>query len=337
MKQLFRPVLFLSAALLLFTSCADITVNQNDTTFEIKKGESIREIAKNLKHENIIKNPLRFQIIAKLMRHDKDFKFGIYLVRKGETYTDLITKFAEGQTHSIKITIPEGFNMFQIADLLSDRDLAAAPDFLKECSNNEFISQYSLGGAKTVEGLMYPDTYFIPIGYGSARIIPLFLDRFNSVVDKNMIDVINKKGISLRKVLIIASIIEKEAKFEFEKPIISGVYYNRIKKGMKLQADPTLIYALMLSGKYDGEIHYSDFGIDSHYNTYKYYGLPPGPISNPDKTSILAAIYPADVEYLYFVAKPDGTHYFSKTLEEHNKAVWEFQRLPAIEKRKKGS
>jgi UPF0755 protein len=103
---------------------------------------------------------------------------------------------------------------------------------------------------------------------------------------------------------------------------------------MKLQADPTLIYALLVAGKYGGELHFSDFNIDSRYNTYKYFGLPPGPIANPDKTSIIAAIYPADTDYLYFVAKPDGTHYFSKTLEEHNKAVYQYQKLPAIERRK---
>ncbi len=334
MKQIFRPVLFL-IVLILFAACADVTVNQNDATFEIKKGESIQQIAKDLKHENIIKNPLRFQIIAKLMRHDRDFKFGIYQIRKGESYSDLIVKFTEGQTYSVKITIPEGFNMFQIADLLSEKNLVASADFLRECSNSAYLMQYNLGSLKSVEGLIYPETYFIPIGFGSDRIVPLFLEQFNHVIDRNILEEIKKKGLTLKKVLIIASIVEKEAKFEYEKPIISGVYYNRLKKGMMLQADPTLIYALMLAGKYEGEIHYGDFGIDSHYNTYKYYGLPPGPIANPDKTSILAAIYPADVDYLYFVAKPDGTHYFSKTLEEHNKAVWEYQKLPAIEKRKR--
>jgi len=328
---------FISFSLfLLFAACSqDMTVNQYDTSFEIKKGDSIREVSKNLKQESIIKNPLRFQIIAKLMRHDRDFKFGIYQIRKGESYYDLIAKFSAGQTYSIKITIPEGYNIFQVADLLSSKNLASEADFLRECSNTAYLQQYDLNGLKSVEGLIYPETYLIPIGSPSEKIIPLFLTQFDRVVDRPILDEINKKGLSLKKVLTMASIIVKEARFEFEKPIIAGVYYNRLKKGMKLQADPTLIYALMISGKYEGEILYSDFGIDSHYNTYRYYGLPPGPIASPDKTSILAAIYPADVEYLYFVAKPDGTHYFSKTLEEHNKAVWEYQRLPSIEKHKK--
>lgn len=324
--------------MLFLAACADVTVNQNDASFEIKKGESIREIAKDLKHDNIIKNPLRFQITAKLMRHDRDFKFGIYRIKKGETYSDLISKFALGQTYSIKITIPEGYNLFQIADLLAEKNIVPQADFLKECSNADYLSGYRLGGLKSIEGLVYPDTYLIPIGYTSAKIIPLFLEQFDRVIDKTVMEQIDKKGPGgggLKKVLIMASIVEKEAKFEFEKPIIAGVYYNRLKKGMKLQADPTLIYALMLTGNYDGEIHYRDFNVDSRYNTYKYYGMPPGPIANPDRTSILAAIYPADVEYLYFVAKPDGTHYFSKTLEEHNKAVWEYQKLPAIERRKR--
>ena len=211
------------------------------------------------------------------MRHDRDFKFGIYRIKKGETYSDLISKFALGQTYSIKITIPEGYNLFQIADLLAEKNIVPQADFLKECSNADYLSGYRLGGLKSIEGLVYPDTYLIPIGYTSAKIIPLFLEQFDRVIDKTVMEQIDKKGPGgggLKKVLIMASIVEKEAKFEFEKPIIAGVYYNRLKKGMKLQADPTLIYALMLTGNYDGEIHYRDFNVDSRYNTYKYYGMP---------------------------------------------------------------
>ncbi len=323
-------------ALFLFAGCAgDITINKDDILFEIKKGENIQVLAKRLKKENIIKNPLRFQILAKLMRKGGEMKFGIYLINKGETYSDLIKKFASGQTYSIKITIPEGSNIFQIADILAEKNIATNGEFIKECSNKIFLSQYNLPFNSTLEGYLYPDTYMIPIGYRSDKIVQIFLDHFSKIIDQNILNQIYKKGLTLQKVLTMASIIEKEAKMEYEKPIISGVYYNRLKKGMRLQADPTLIYALILAGTYNGDIRYRDFEIDSKYNTYKHYGLPPSPIANPGKTSILAAIYPAEVEYLYFVAKPDGSHYFSKTLSEHNKAVYQYQKLPAIERRKK--
>ena len=163
----------------------------------------------------------------------------------------------------------------------------------------------------------------IPLNYKSHEIVQILINHFKSIITEDYKNQIQKKGLTLNTVLTMASIIEREAKVEFEKPIISGVYYNRLKQRIMLQADPTLIYALLLEGKYDGDIKFSDFNNSSLFNTYKYYGLPPCPIANPGKTAILAAIYPANVDYIYFVAKPDesGQHIFSKTLTEHNRAV----------------
>ena len=230
--------------------------------------------------------------------------------------------------------MPEGSSIFQIAEILSNKGLCTKEAFVKMCSDRALLSREGIKSG-SLEGYLYPDTYMVPFDYPANKIPDLFLDHFDQVVDKEMRDKMRSKGLDINKVLAMASIVEKEAKQEFEKPIIAGVYYNRIKKGIKLQADPTLIYALMLAGRYDGNIRHGDFAFDSRYNTYKYYGLPPTPICNPGKTSILAAIFPADVEYIYFVAKPDGTHYFSKTLEEHNKAVYQYQIIPARERRQK--
>ncbi len=332
----FMKVLFIVFLCFSIAGCAtELTVNKDNVLFEIKKGESFHNITKRLKSENIIKNTTRFQILAKLMRKDMNFKFGVYQIKKGERYIDLIDKFASGDTFSIKITIPEGYNIYQIASVLSENGLISEEEFLETCKDKELISEFNLKKNPTLEGYLYPDTYYIPLNYEKKKIIRLFLDNFNRIIDNDFLTKIHQKGLTLNNVMIMASIIEKEAKQEFEKPIIAGVYYNRLKKGMRLQADPTLIYALTLTGTYNGSIGFKDFNIDSKYNTYKYYGMPPGPIANPGRASILAAIFPTDVGYLYFVAKPDGSHYFSSTLEEHNKAVYLYQKLPAYEKRRK--
>jgi len=315
--------------LILFSSCAkEVTINKEAVLFEIKRGDTIFTIAKNLQKSKIIKNPKRFQIIAKLTRRDRLIKYGIYQINPQEDYESLLEKFISGKTYSVKITINEGFNIFQIAELLENKGLVKKEEFLSECKNNELTKRYGLPNGATLEGFLFPDTYYIPLNYNSKQIIEIFLNRFDSVVNNEMREKIKEKGLSLLKVIIMASIVEKEAKLEEEKPIIAKVFYNRLKKGMLLQADPTLIYALILNGTYDGNIRKKDFMLDSKYNTYKYYGLPILPICNPGKNSILAAIFPADVDYIYFVAKPDGSHYFSKSLEEHNRAVYIYQILP---------
>ncbi len=337
MKRFILPLSILFFIIML-TGCAEeVTNNHDPVLFEIKKGESVHSVTRRLKEEKIIKNSTRFLILAKLMRKDADFKFGIYQIEKAEKYSGLIDKFSSGATYSIKITIPEGDNIFQVAEILAEKGFISKDEFLQLCKDSELLSEVGLKGDYTLEGYLYPDTYLIPLNYEKKKIVKMFLDHFKSVIQEDILREIKNKGLKLNEVLVMASIIEKEAKQEFEKPIISGVYYNRLKKGMKLQADPTLIYGMIIAGKYDGDIKNGDFIFDSKYNTYKHFGLPPAPIANPGRTSILAAIYPADVEYLYFVAKQDGTHYFSKTLSEHNKAVYEFQKLPAYERRKKKS
>jgi UPF0755 protein len=314
--------------------CGNKTLNEEKVLFEIKKGDSIHIVSEHLKSENIIRSPFNFKLLAKLKGKDSKLKFGVYQIKENASYAELIDLFTSGQIYSVKVTIPEGFNIFQIADLLSQEGLVKKEVFLNETIHPSiYIGEFP--SIKNLEGCLYPDTYLIPYNYNAGQIIELMVENFRKNVSRETLNQIKSKGLNLNKILIMASIVEKEARLESEKPIIAGVYYNRLKKGMKLQADPTLIYALILSGRYDGEIRFRDFPLDSPYNTYKCYGLPPGPIANPSKSSILAAIHPKNVEFYYFVAKQDGTHYFSKTLQEHNQAVYQYQKLPAIEKRRK--
>lgn len=310
------------------------TANNNDVLFEVKKGENFNSIVKRLKEERIISNPAIFRWQAKLSGSMQKLKYGIYQIKAHESYSSVIKKLYNGKSYSINITIPEGYNIFDIATLLENKNLVKKENFFSELKNPELLNYAGLARNESLEGYLFPDSYSIPLNYNVHQIIKLFIDRFKEIVNDELLNIIRKRGLDLKKVLTMASIIEKEARFDFEKPIISGVYYNRIKKGYRLQADPTLIYALLLDGLYDGNIKKRDFEYNSKYNTYKIFGLPPGPICNPGKASILAAIFPADVDYLYFVAKPDGTHHFSRTLEEHNKAVKIFQIIPAQERRR---
>ncbi|MCX7820342.1 MAG: endolytic transglycosylase MltG [Brevinematales bacterium] len=321
--------------LVLFCSCSVYkTENKEDVLFEIKRGESFSSVVKRLVEEKIISHPRVFKFQAKLSGSSKNLKFGIYLIKKNESYSSIINKFYSGKSYSINVTIPEGYNIFDIADLLESKNLVKKEDFLKTLRDKDLLDYAGLNKGQSLEGYLFPDSYSIPLNYSPKQIAKMMITRFKEVVNDEILNVIKSKNITLNKVLTMASIIQKEARFEHEMPIISGVYYNRIEKRYKLQADPTLIYALILDGKYDGNIRKSHFDYHSKYNTYRYYGLPPGPICNSGKMAILAAIYPAKVDYLYFVAKPDGTHYFSKTLEEHNKAVHLYQIIPAIERRK---
>lgn len=316
-------VLFAAGFVSMSACSRDVTLNSEEQLFEVQSGEGFSTVASRLKAGGIISDVNRFKILAKLMGRDRDLKVGVYQVMPHENYRKLIDTLTSGVSYSIKVTVLEGWNQFEIAQAMSNKGVCTKEAFLQACRDPEFLARYGLPAGATLEGYLYPDTYFIPLNYSPHKVVEMMLKKFDSVVDGQMKTKIKERGMTLNQVLTMASIVEKETPAEFEKPWVAGVYYNRLKIRMMLQADPTLIYALTLQGTYDGNIRFRDFAVDSPYNTYKYYGLPPYPISNPSKTSILAAIFPASVDYLYFCAKPDNsaTHTFSKTLEEHNKAV----------------
>lgn len=316
-------------SLVLYACAPEVTVNEKEVMYEIKKGMGFSTIARDLKEKQVIRDVTRFRAMAKLMRKDKAMKVGLYTIQPGESYRNVILKFSEGKTHFIKVTIPEGYSSYQIAELLSGQGFTDAASFLSSCKKPEYLERYGIPQGQSLEGYLYPDTYYIPLHYKADDIISMMLKRFDEVVDERVKAKLQEKGLTLHKLLSMAAIVEKEARVEFEKPIIAGVYYRRLKTGMRLQADPTLIYALILDGEYDGDIKFKHLRPPwpSPYNTYYVYGLPPGPIANPGKSSILAALFPADVDYVYFVANPaDGTHVFARTLEEHNLNVKKYQK-----------
>lgn len=299
-------------------SCAkDYTQNKEEVVFEVYSGDTVTSIAGRLKSEGVIGDTTRFRILSKLLRKDTSMKIGVYVIETNMSFNDLIDRLSSGVSYSVKVTIPEGYNMFEIAGVMEDSGLCTSNQFLSECYNEDYLDRYDLPSDASLEGYLFPETYFIPFNYDAKMIIKMMLDSFDSVVDDEMLRQIELSGYNLNEILTLASIVEKESSKESEKPRIAGVYYNRLRTGMKLQADPTLIYALTLAGQYFGDIRYRHFDFPSGYNTYYSYGLPPYPIANPGKTSIEATLYPEETDYFYFCASTNGFHVFSETYNEH--------------------
>lgn len=287
--------------------------------FRVKKGESVSEISYNLKREGIIKNDFLFKFFSVLVREEHRFSAGLYFLDKGmnELLCFKSMRFKFSLLSSVRITIPEGYTVEDISKILSkELDLSydtiysffTSPEKLEPIFKN-----FNIEPVKTLEGYIFPDTYILPSGCSPFEIAIKGLARLTEVLKELGYDTL-KTQMSLHEVLTLASIVEKEAVYDFEKPIIASVFLNRLEKGLPLQADPTVRYILK---KRKGRLYFEDLKFDSPYNTYIYRGLPPGPICCPGKSSIKAVLYPAKTDYLYFVAKGDGTHYFSKSFREH--------------------
>ncbi|URA09098.1 endolytic transglycosylase MltG [Thermospira aquatica] len=309
------------------SSCArDITLNRETVLFEIQKGDTLNRIAKRLADNRIIRDPVRFKVRAKIQGYDKKLQVGTYQILPGENLDDLIKKMGTGQVYARRMTILEGWNIYDIASYLVRQNfISNEKEFFKACERIDLVEELGVKGIKNLEGFLFPDTYSVPLGLTAEDIVVLMVKQFKRVVTPEMRQALIAHGLSFYQALTLASIVEKETSVEYEKPIVAGVFYNRLRVRMKLQTDPTLIYIRQMEGNWDGNIRKRDFTNTSPYNTYRYYGLPPGPIANPGKSALLAVAYPAQTEYLYFVAKNDGTHYFSSTLQEHNRAVQLYQ------------
>jgi len=283
-------------------------------------------IKQTLIASNAIEDDIRFGLLARRLGVVGKLQAGEYRFPAGLTHRAIIEKLAKGEVYYRPLTIPEGYNIFQIADLLAsdfgyDRDL-----FLLQVRDQKFIKSLGLD-VPSLEGYLFPDTYFVTRGQLLSELVAMMVRRFNNVFTE--ISGQDNPGQSAppansrNEIVILASIVEKETALPEERPLIAAVFHNRLKNNMKLQADPTVIYGI---ADFNGNITREDLLTPSPYNTYTNSGLPAGPIANPGKESLLAVLHPANVAYLYFVAKNDGSHYFSTSLEEHNKAVIRFQK-----------
>lgn len=287
----------------------------------VPPGASFRWVALQLEEKGIIRDAGKFSLLARIKGVIREIKAGEYEFSTSMPPGEVLDKLTEGRIKEYTITIPEGYNLRQIGALLASRHLVEKEEFLRLAYDRKFIKSLGIEGP-SLEGYLFPDTYRFDKLMGAAGIIRKMVNNFKRVY-KEIEEEAERKGLSMREVVTLASIIEKEAKLDVEKPLISAVFHNRLKKGLKLQSDPTVIYGLR---SFNGDLKREDLLKPTPYNTYVIRGLPPGPISNPGKASLIAAVRPAPVDYLYFVSRNDGSHYFSNTLMEHNRAVMVYQK-----------
>ncbi len=297
-------------------------------TVYVEPGSSTAKVADLLYRARIVRDPLAFRVLARLMRADGKLQSGEYEFEPGIFAWDAMRSLVSGRVVYYSVTVREGLPVEQIASLIEERGFGKKEAFLELCKDPsylpDFISADSQGEVRyALEGYLFPDTYFIRRGMTEKEIVQMMVKRFTSVFTSDLLSKARSANMSPREVAALASIVEREAYAPEERPVIAAVYLNRLRIGMKLDADPTVVYAV---GKEAGYAPlYKDLEVDSPYNTYKNAGLPPGPIGNFGKASLEAVLAPAKVDYLYFVAKKDGTHAFARTLSEHNVNVAKYQ------------
>ncbi|MDI6785310.1 MAG: endolytic transglycosylase MltG [bacterium] len=280
-------------------------------------GKNTKEIAKILKDRKVIFSKLRFIVLAKMLRIENKLKSGEYKFNSKMTTFQIIEKLQKGEVISHRFTIPEGYNIRKIAGFLAKEKLIDKDRFLNLCYDVSFLKESDQKNCISLEGYLFPDTYKIALGLKEEDIIQTMLKRFYEVTGDIYEDRAQKVGLSFRKAVILASLIEKEAKAPEEREMISAVFHNRLKRRMPLSSCATVIYSL---GKHKRRLYYKDLKIISPYNTYLRIGLPPGPICNPGKEALQAAVNPAPMDHLYFVSLGNGRHKFSRDYKQHVKA-----------------
>ncbi|MEO5656515.1 MAG: endolytic transglycosylase MltG [Nitrospiria bacterium] len=291
-------------------------------TFDIADDEPMGQVAMRLERAGLIRNRVYFMLFGRLTGSERALKPGEYALSAAMRPLDILGRFRRGTVILHPVTIPEGSTARQIASRLSAAGLAEADEFLRLVNSLEFIGSLGLD-LSSLEGYLFPDTYHFARRTPVEAIARRMVDRFRSEFPPQWDARGAKLGLSRHQVVTLASIIEKETAASFERPLISAVFHTRLRKRMPLQSDPTVIYPIL---KFDGNLRKVDLIRDSPYNTYRRRGLPPGPIANPGRAALEAALYPAPVDYLFFVSKNDGTHQFSRSLREHNAAVDRYQR-----------
>jgi len=288
----------------------------------VAPGRSFGALVADLHRRGIVDSPLRLKLLARIEGYDKRIKAGEYLLSSRMKPRQLLEVLAEGRVYLYRVTIPEGFTLYQIARRLERLSLVSARDFIRAATDSREAARYGIAGP-TFEGYLFPDTYAFARGVTPRRIIAAMVGRFREKFKPAWKRRARQLGMSVQQVVTLASIIEKETGSPAERPLIASVFHNRLKKGMRLESDPTVIYAIP---DFDGNLTRRDLKTKTPYNTYRIKGLPAGPIANPGSAAIEAALYPAKTDFLYFVARRDGTHQFSRTLREHNRAVNKYQR-----------
>jgi UPF0755 protein len=308
----------------MFASTSATQSASDPIVINVRPGQTLNTTADILYKKNIIKSAMKFVLIARIKGDDKRLKAGEYLLSSAMTPLQLLDIMVRGTVRLYKLTIPEGYNLFQLAKLVEAANLGTQSDFIQAATDSARVRRHGLEG-ETFEGYLFPDTYFFPREVTIERVIAAMVKRFWSVFIPQWQTRAQELGLTVHQVVTLASIIEKETGASFERPIISSVFHNRLKKKMRLETDPTVIYGIK---NFDGNLTRKHLTTPTPYNTYKIRGLPIGPIANPGSASLEAALYPDDTKYIYFVSRKDSTHQFSTNLKEHNRAVRKYQLRP---------
>jgi UPF0755 protein len=319
MRKLFAFCLLLGIASALWVGfCLLVPAGPAQQTFvEFKTGSSARHIAMELKQAGVIRSRPAF-LLLHIYRH-ASLKAGEYSFDHRDTLADVYSRIARGDTYARVLVVPEGFNIFDIAAEVDKLGIDSQQNFLQQVRAQVGLVHDLDPQAPTLEGYLYPDTYRVARKEKSPDVIAAMVKRFHQTARAIGLNS------NVHQIVTMASIVEKETAVSDERPLVAGVFYNRMSQHMALDTDPTVIYAALLANRYRGSIYASDLQYSSPYNTYRNQGLPPGPISNPGKSSLVAAMHPTQTDYLYFVSDNQGHHRFSRTLEEHQRNVADYR------------
>jgi UPF0755 protein len=285
-------------------------------------GYSTRRIATELKSAGVIRSAEAF-ILWHYLHRKHSLKAGEYLFERTADAREVHSRLVLGDIYVHTVVIPEGYTIFDVAQAIEQAGLGTSQEFLKVAESDTALISDLAPDAKTLEGYLFPSTYEFARTQSMAEIAAAMVKQFRQVA--------REIGLNedVQKTVTMASIIEKETAVPEERPLVASVYYNRLSRNVALQADPSVIYAELLEGTYGGKLHHADMQFPSSYNTYTHTGLPPGPIGNPGKESLAAAMHPADTNYLYFVSDGNSHHRFARSLEEHNKNVAAYRQAAA--------
>jgi UPF0755 protein len=317
-----------------FAWAAMIPVEPSAQTFVmLRPGYSTRHIADALKSSGVIRSEQAF-MLWHYLHHRRSLKAGEYLFEKPANLIDIEKRLQRGDVYYRTVVVPEGFTMFDIARAVEAAGLGPAEDFLKVAQSDTALIADLAPSVTSLEGYLFPDTYQFSRMMTMQEMAAAMVKQFRQVANQiGLIDAtheavftISHIPLPIKTTVIMASIIEKETAVAEERPLVASIYYNRLEKKIALDADPSIIYAELLAGTYTGALHHDDMRFNSPYNTYTHAGLPPGPIANPGKSALEAAMHPAQSDYYYFVADAQGHHRFARTIEEHNKNVVAYRR-----------
>ena len=295
-----------------------------DTFVDIPPGIGPAGIGARLVAAGVVKDAWTFRAAVLISGRARELKAGEYRFDAPMTALDVVAKVARGDVYTRMLTFREGLTIAEMAQVFEERGFGAAADFTTAAQNAALIRDLD-PAARDLEGYLFPETYALPRRTPASAVVEQMVAGFKKAFASELRAAAAADGLTVRQVVTLASLVEKETASGDERPLVAAVYRNRMKIRMGMQADPTVIYALQKAGQYDGNLSREDLIFDSPYNTYRYAGLPPGPIAAPGRAALEATVRPAAVDYLYFVSKNDGTHVFATTLADHNRNVQTWQ------------